>query len=275
MRILENCISAWPMPDMQAQIQSLREAFSADINKPFALKPSFPFGSPISRLAPSPPSDTHYSDIQLVPRGSQEPPSHIRFHSNPITPPISAGHEDSKDALASSSLSMMTSEQRSQTLPSHLGEENLAWNPTRLFEYGTKPITDKPPVKRTNANRPRSQWNTAFGTPPSTASVQGSMNAQQSPTMYSAASSTVGSHDISQVHDALQQQRHYQTPPITTPVSQQPSYTAAPNPYVTPSMWQDTVASTYVPNDLKRRWDGAGGPAWVGSNDQQQVKRPR
>ncbi|KAK4962225.1 hypothetical protein LTR66_012761 [Elasticomyces elasticus] len=40
MRILEQCISAWPMPEMQAQVEALREAFSEDTNRPFELKHS-------------------------------------------------------------------------------------------------------------------------------------------------------------------------------------------------------------------------------------------
>jgi hypothetical protein len=46
MRILEKCSSSWPMPDMQQQIDALREVFSADMRKPFVLKPTFPYGSP-------------------------------------------------------------------------------------------------------------------------------------------------------------------------------------------------------------------------------------
>jgi hypothetical protein len=34
------------MPDMQRQIDALREVFSADMRKPFVLKPTFPYGNP-------------------------------------------------------------------------------------------------------------------------------------------------------------------------------------------------------------------------------------
>lgn len=45
MRILEKCSGFWPMSDIEQQISALREASSADINKPFVLKPSFPYDS--------------------------------------------------------------------------------------------------------------------------------------------------------------------------------------------------------------------------------------
>jgi hypothetical protein len=49
---------------------------------------------------------------------------------------------------------------------------------------------------------------------------------------------------------------------------------AVPNhPFVSPTMWQDTVASAYDPNGLKRRWD-MGVSSYM-SDQQQQVKRPR
>ncbi|KAL2129139.1 hypothetical protein VTI74DRAFT_8174 [Chaetomium olivicolor] len=63
MRILEKVMSAWPSPDMQKQIDSVREAFSADIRKPFVLKPTFPYGSPHSATHPSPPA--HQLDSQI------------------------------------------------------------------------------------------------------------------------------------------------------------------------------------------------------------------
>ncbi|KAK5088504.1 hypothetical protein LTR05_002724 [Lithohypha guttulata] len=46
MRVLERCIQDWPMPEVESQINGLRTAFSADLRKPFDLKPSFPYGTP-------------------------------------------------------------------------------------------------------------------------------------------------------------------------------------------------------------------------------------
>lgn len=55
------------MPEMQAQIDSLRLAFSADVNRPFELKPTFPYGSPSEPYHPSPPP----LDSQYQPHVSQ------------------------------------------------------------------------------------------------------------------------------------------------------------------------------------------------------------
>ena len=101
------------------------------------------------------------------------------------------------------------------------------------------------------------------------------MTNPQSPTIYSSSASTV-SHDIPGAPDVLPQ-AHYPLPASITPTSQSAAaasnvYATMPqHAYVSPSMWQDTVASTYVPRDLKRRWDSVSGPAWGG--DQHQVKR--
>ncbi|MBE3047277.1 hypothetical protein IMZ48_33105, partial [Candidatus Bathyarchaeota archaeon] len=46
MRLVEKVMGAWPMPEVQKQVNAVREAFSADVRKLFALKPSFPYGSP-------------------------------------------------------------------------------------------------------------------------------------------------------------------------------------------------------------------------------------
>jgi hypothetical protein len=123
-------MSSWPMPDMQKQIDSVREAFSADIRKPFVLKPSFPYGSPHSGTHPSPPArqlDTHI------------PHSQVSYNShNPLTPvsAVSAGPLDGKnESPIVQSLTTMTSGQApgvTQTLPL---PEAPAWNPTRIFEY--------------------------------------------------------------------------------------------------------------------------------------------
>lgn len=283
MRILESCTHAWPMPDMQKQIESLREAFSRDVNRPFELKPTFPYGSPISRLQPSPPADMPYSDQSMRVQTGLEQTPHLRsYHSTPITPPVSVAHDEPKDGslAGAASLTMLASGQRhpqpqhSQSLPStHLSDEPVPWNPTRIFEYGARSLSLKPRMVRTPANPGRSQWNTAFGTPSSTMSApSGSSMTQQSPTMYTP--SSVGSHDLPHLHDVMQPQQQFSLPSNMPPLPQmQPppptSYAASPHPFISPSMWQDTVASTYDPNGLKRRWD-------MGSSyDTQQVKRPR
>lgn len=95
MRILERCSAAWPMPEIQAQIDSLRLAFSADTSRPFELKPTFPYGSPSEPYHPSPPpfDSSHYTPPLSQVTGVQ---SRVGYTAYPISPPISTGTEDAK-----------------------------------------------------------------------------------------------------------------------------------------------------------------------------------
>lgn len=143
MRILEKCTSSWPMPEMQQQIDALREAFSADMRKPFVLKPSFPYGSPGAPVNTSPPrSATQYR--QIGPNGT--PLEHqnaqsqqVSYTHHPISPPISAGGvaDTKSDSPAAQGLVMMAAQRGppQQSMPSSvtMGDPS-GWNPTRIFE---------------------------------------------------------------------------------------------------------------------------------------------
>jgi hypothetical protein len=265
---MESCISAWPMPDMQAQIQSLREAFSADTSKPFELKRGFPYGSPGHRLEPSPPLDLNFGD-------SLHSNPQITFHATPITPPISAGHEDKE------TYNIMGVPRSQPSIPSGnaLGDENIQWNPKGIFEY----VLPRSIPRSVMLTPPPSQWNTAFGTPATTLTNM----PLQSPSSYSS-SSTVTTHDLtgftqadsfnpsghrnpSHSHSTSQPQSittpintnngiQYSLPSQLSPVSAtpQPTTYTSPHAFVSPAMWQDTVADTFDPTgSLKRRWSRA------------------
>ena len=140
MRILESCTSTWPVPDMQARIDALREAFSADTSRPFELKPSFPYGSPSSSvgLQPSPPPDDHLAQRMLPHQESLGQSHQVPYNAQPITPPVSAGFDASKgNPLSSASMPMMSSGQQQQ-LPvqtTSVGNDQVEWNPTPIFKY--------------------------------------------------------------------------------------------------------------------------------------------
>lgn len=130
MRILEKCMSAWPMADMQKQIDSVREAFSADVRKPFVLKPTFPYGSPNSATHPSPPG--------RPPLDSQMPHPQVSYTTNHPLTPVSVGPLDGKsESPVVQSLTTMASVRGPQTsgvsqaLPL---SEAPTWNPSRIFE---------------------------------------------------------------------------------------------------------------------------------------------
>lgn len=136
------------MPDMQKQIDAVREAFSADTRKPFVLKPSFPYGSPQTSHMSSPMgSNSRYQPVvgrtgslghHLDTAVSQHSP--LDYSAHPISPPISAGPVEgvkTDSSPAAQPLVMMTTTQPTQA-PSLQGALPLTdgptWNPSRIFE---------------------------------------------------------------------------------------------------------------------------------------------
>jgi hypothetical protein len=115
----------------------------------------------------------------------------------------------------------------------------------------------------------RSQWNVAFGTPPSSTASQSSPPLRPPPT-------GTGYMGTTQEPNQANYQMPNMSPPGTglqsaqsqLPVSS--SYTTPNASYVTPTMWQEVVASSFS-DGLKRRWDH-GNAAMV---DQSMYKRAR
>ena len=131
------------MPEMQMQVNQLREAFSADVNRPFELKRGFPFESPspsVGGLQPSPPPDINIQHPMLTRHESLGHQTQVPYHATPMTPPISSAgltFEESKDGLLiSGPMQVMASSQQQsmpmQTTPMSIGQE---WNPTPIFAY--------------------------------------------------------------------------------------------------------------------------------------------
>ncbi|KAJ9132995.1 Lipase regulator 1 [Pleurostoma richardsiae] len=187
MRILERCMTAWPMPDMQRQIDAVREAFSADTRKPFVLKPSFPYGSPHPAGQPSPSRGNPGFRPGMPRTGSME--------QQTIDTQAAVQHSQSLVMMQGTQAPAMQ-----QTIPL---ADAPGWNPSRIFD----------------------QWNTSFGT-------------MEVPTLS----------DIQAVHTSLPQAAQQAMPPPQ-------QYSAAPvQSFVTPAMWQESVASVYE-GGLKRAWD--------------------
>jgi hypothetical protein len=149
MRVLEKCTSSWPMPDMQQQIDALREAFSADTRKPFVLKPTFPYGSPGAPVNTTPPragpyrqGSSHSSSVeqQNMEHHAQQQNQPVSYTHHPISPPISAGGVDTKsDSPAVQSLVMMASGQNQRGPQPSMSNgvpmsDPSAWNPSVIFE---------------------------------------------------------------------------------------------------------------------------------------------
>ncbi|KAL4889151.1 C6 finger domain protein [Aspergillus ambiguus] len=221
MRILERCSAAWPMPEIQAQIDSLRLAFSADINRPFELKPTFPYGSPSEPYHPSPPMDSQYHP--QITQVSSSMQNRLGYNTYPVTPPISAGAEDTKsDSSQVQPLGMIPPQPVStQSIEAPLVDEN-SWDPTRII----------------------TQWDMAFSMAPST--INSPPMAMNNP--------AAGL----QTPVSTQYPIQYGTPAKVTPVAPtQPISQPQLNGSVvfTARDWQQSVASVFDPNGLKRRWN--------------------
>ncbi|KAJ5915351.1 hypothetical protein N7466_011284 [Penicillium verhagenii] len=224
MRILERCSTAWPMPEIQAQIDSLRLAFSADTNRSFELKPSFPYGSPSEGYQPSPPMDAHYHPH--LGQVSSHVQSRVGFNTHPITPPISAGAEDSKSDTSSQLQSLgMVPHQPPTTHPldQPLVDENT-WDPTRIIN----------------------QWDMAFSVNPSTVSAN-------SPPMQMSNPAQPMSNMVNHQYPIQYDSPSKVTLPPTQSVS--PPQFQAPPIVFSARDWQQSVASVYDPQGLKRRWN--------------------
>lgn len=236
MRILEKCSSAWPMPEIQAQIDSLRLAFSADINRPFELKSTFPYGSPSEPYHPSPPlGSSYHAQLDQVPSNVQN----RVCYAYPMTPPISAGTEDSKsDSCQLQPMGMLAPHpHHSHSVDGPLVDENN-WDPTRIIN----------------------QWDLAFPVAPSNVNTN-------SPPM-GIGQSTQGTTGASNQFPV-----HYEAPKMSSIATTQPLPQTQFNGHTvlfTARDWQQSVASVYDPNGLKRRWAHS-----IDTTEQSNTKRQR
>jgi len=136
MRLLETVMAAWPMPEMQRQVDAIREAFSADVRKPFMLKPSFPYSSPTMSHSATPPRSSPAYNRPMMDRGGLGPQpnsivTQISFPSQPMTPPTS----DSPPDIKNTSPMMMFSAGPNSSMPPALPLTDApAWNPAPIFE---------------------------------------------------------------------------------------------------------------------------------------------
>lgn len=136
MRILERCISVWPMPHVRAQVDALREAFSADTSKPFVLKRSFPYNSPTIQVQKSSLYNTPYTTqprAEATMCGSQQQ-QQLDYMSHPISPPLSTGGLNPK---GDSPIGLV--EQPRDTQQQHIPStvpmmDTMTWNPSPIFE---------------------------------------------------------------------------------------------------------------------------------------------
>jgi hypothetical protein len=254
MRILERCMDLWPVPEMQKQVNAVREAFSADIRKPFVLKPSFPYGSPTtSNSETASLAGSAYGQQGIIPPGSidgQLNPAHAQYSRQTVSPPISTGPVEVKGDGLSSMNAMGPGQQM-------MGEP-AGWNPTRIFELDAR-FLDLASSSLIDFDVD-SQWNTTFGTPPSVPVIPAGGGGGGPSSQASGPGSTHGATplSVSDQNGATVHDLHSVASGLTPSVPERhaaPQYAPPPmQNFVTPAMWQESVASVYE-GGLKRGWD--------------------
>ncbi|PHH77091.1 hypothetical protein CDD82_3668 [Ophiocordyceps australis] len=199
MRLMERVMEAWTMPELQKQINAVREAFSADVRRPFVLKPTFPYGSPHSSH-PSPPRPMHRF------RPALEQQQHLP-----------GGHQQAQAPLVMMPDGQAREMQHDMAIPI----SQPTWNPARIFE----------------------QWNTSFGAP----SQSDSLSASQAASLDLSSAGTPDMASMQVVQGSMGSNAQ------SIPGQQYPTPTHISN-FITPAMWQESVASVYE-GGLKRSWD--------------------
>ena len=195
MRILERCVSAWPMPETEVQINALRAAFSADVHRPFELKESFPLGSPSDQSRPSPVSQPNSYDANKQPQlqrlatgvsDLQQPqagpylPQHINQMNQMrgqtpylATPPVSAYSSDSKPPtpIYPQNFEIDPSQQHSRPIShphQHYPAQNMPPSAGGYYQPQPPAPTSAPDIHaQWNPTPIIDQFDTAFAIPPS------------------------------------------------------------------------------------------------------------
>lgn len=236
------------MQEMRAQIDALREAFSADKHKPFELKPSFPYGTPSDSYHPSPPIEPHYHRPQMP---DQEPHSQQRTQPCPLqtmTPPISAVSRDSgfnsphpqqsQGMAPISSNSSHSVTNYGQPYPEHSipTVDESQWNPTPIFH----------------------QWNTAFSIPQAALAPPSGTTPTPPPMSFPTMPQQSSTPISSSTSNPYMKQYPTSAGGSLTSAPQQPASQTSqggyPNTFVSSKQWQQSVASVFDPDGLKRRW---------------------
>ena len=260
MRILEQC-TANAGPEVQVQINALRDAFSEDTSKPFELRASLGVQSPASseNYSPTPPAmqqSQQATPIQGTPPWSQlgdtassktmSPASEFsqpfdRMQAHPAMPYKGASFAvPSPTAYAPSNVQRTTSAPRQQgyglqPVISNEQQPQPVWDPSGIFQ----------------------QWNTAFG---AQAQAQAQAVPQPAPIPDPRIQPTAAPM-VTQQQSPVGQHPMYgsqQMPSTVSPVGPDP---IPAMPTVTPVMWQDAFTNAYVSGHGHKRhrdesWDG-------------------
>lgn len=271
MRVLEQCTSS-TQPEIQQQINALREAFSRDTSKPFELKHTLGMHSPMM-------------DQQTV-TSSAAPMSHPLQQPVPSQMQPAQGWSMSQDDLSPKTLDPSTGYMQPLDMTtgttSMPNANTIAFNTTSFDipssnayaapNYGavaSSQYQQQYPLERVSSNEQQAapvwdpsgifaQWNTAFGQQP--APQQPSPPTAQYTQPLSSAS-MLQQPLPQQTMSAGMQASYYQPPTASAAVH--PPQQRAPMPTsgfaapsmqtVTPNMWQDAFTSAYVSGHGQKR----------------------
>ena len=250
MRILEHCISS-ATPEVQLQINALREAFSQDTNKPFELKQALGLRSPSVESQATPPDAersnysapvqganawSHMSDPiaskTLSPASEYAPPFDPMATQHPMLFNRSGLPLPNEAAYAPTSVQQVTSApQQGYTLEPVISNEQHApvWDPSGIFQ----------------------QWNTAFG-------VQAQTPPQQAPIQNQRVAPTSAPVMQQPQHTAATQQTMYASHHTASSASSVMPASFPAVPTVTPVMWQDAFTNAYVSGHGHKRYRDEG-----------------
>ncbi|KAK4897309.1 hypothetical protein LTR27_004829 [Elasticomyces elasticus] len=247
MRVLEHCISS-ATPDIKAQINALREAFSSDTSRPFELKPTLGLHSPTMENQPTPPGYKRHSPTSAAAQqtsswmsvpdavasktmspASEYTAQYDRIHSGsaPVASPLAYGGAASYQTPTHTSYGTnVIPDLHTQTgypLATVASNEHTppAWDPSGIFL----------------------QWNSAFGGQP-----------QPSPPQVQPAATSMPAPPLPQQPSPMSQAGVYGAQHIPNPSAIVPDNTLPAVPTVTPIMWQDAFTTAYVSGQGNKRY---------------------
>ena len=246
MRILEHCRPE-ASPEIKAQIDTLREAFSEDTSKLFELKPSLGLRSPSVDNFPTPPemqtgppsASVHSTPVWSAVQGSSKNLTPTTEYSQPFDQ-VSSHPQMSfqQPHYAPSVQTTFTSASVQHQVPSSM-QQGYALEPVVSNESVT-PVWDPSGIFN--------QWNTAFGgqpapPPPPPPVVPDLLLQQPSATgMPQQQLPVVGQHSA------------YTPQQVTSNTTPVPDAIPGLPPAVTPVMWQDAFTRSYITGHGHKRY---------------------
>lgn len=260
MRVLEQCIAS-ASPEMQAQINALREAFSQDTSQSFELKPSLGLRSPAMESQSTPPELRHCPSSASV--QSHPAWSHLQdaTSSKTMSPASEYGqpfdHSATHSVTTQPSMAYQAGNFQVQAHTNFASQQlhQVTSAPHIGYALETVNSNEQPPTPVWDPSGIFSQWNSAFGgqsQPPPQPTIP---NPRMQPT-----SAPVLPHQPS----PTSQPALYGSQQLPPNSANQLPEIAPSMPTVTPVMWQDAFTTAYVSGHGNKRYrdDNTGHPTY-------------